>query len=229
MTTVTTSNARHLLFNLNAGELLPNALLNVLRDEVVVVMPPGHRLGRSSFVSAEDFARERLIVWSTPREANLVFREVLIPAGVVPARVTHIQLTEAIVELVKGGLGVSVLPRWTVAPQLEIVAAEVADVGWRGSVRGSTATWSGCCIPPGGLASFTLELQAADEPGDVRLVARQLYADGGRVPWPLTLTILPGREEPGSVLTVLLVAGIGLVVTVGLVVLLWLRKTRVPA
>ena len=117
----------------------------------------------------------------------------------------------------------------TVAPQLEIVAAEVADVGWRGTVRGSTATWSGCCIPPGGIASFTLELQAADEPGDVRLEARQLYADGGRVPWPLTLTILPGREEPGSVLTVLLVAGIGLVVTVGLVVLLWLRKTRVPA
>jgi hypothetical protein len=113
----------------------------------------------------------------------------------------------------------------TVAPQLEIVAAEDADVGWRGTVRGSTATWSGCCIPPGGLASFTLELQAADEPGDVRLDARQLYADGGRVRWPLTLTVLPGREEASSAFTVLLVAGIGLVFTVGLVVLLWLRRT----
>lgn len=112
----------------------------------------------------------------------------------------------------------------TVAPQLEIVAAEVADVGWQGTVRGSTATWSGCCIPPGGLASFTLELQAADEPGDVRLEARQLYADGGRVRWPLTLTVLPGREESGSALTVLLVAGIGLVFTVGLVLLVWLRR-----
>lgn len=116
----------------------------------------------------------------------------------------------------------------TVAPQLEIVAAEDADVGWRGTVRGSTATWSGCCIPPGGLASFTLELQAADEPGDVRLEARQLYADGGRVRWPLTLTILPGRQESGSALTVLLVAGIGLVFTVGLVVLLWFRRAPAP-
>lgn len=113
----------------------------------------------------------------------------------------------------------------TVAPPLEIVAAEASDVGWRGIVRGSTATWSGCCIPPGGLASFTLELQAADEPGDVQLEARQLYADGGRVRWPLTLTVLPGPKESGSVLTVLLVAGIGLVFTVGLVVLLWFRRT----
>ena len=112
----------------------------------------------------------------------------------------------------------------TVAPPLEIVAAEASDVGWRGIVRGSTATWSGCCIPPGGLASFTLELQAADEPGDVRLEVRQLYADGGRVRWPLTLTVLPGPEESGSALTVLLVAGIGLIVTVSLVLLLWLRR-----
>jgi hypothetical protein len=44
------------------------------------------------------------------------------------------------------------------------------------------------------------------------------------VRWPLTLTVLPGREESGSALTVLLVAGIGLFFTVGLVVLLWLRR-----
>ena len=113
----------------------------LFRDELVVVMPPGHRLSRSSFVAAEDFARERLIVWSTPREANLVFREVLIPAGVVPARVTHIQLTEAIVELVKGGLGVSVLPRWTVAPQLERGELVARRLTREGKYRSWSAAW----------------------------------------------------------------------------------------
>ena len=88
-------------------------------DEMVVVMPPGHRLSRVPFVAAEDLAPEHLVLYSTPRESNLVFREVLIPAGVSPRRVTHIQLTEAIVELVKAGLGLSVLARWSVAPQLE--------------------------------------------------------------------------------------------------------------
>jgi len=111
----------------------------------------------------------------------------------------------------------------SVAPPLAIVAAGASDVGWRATVRRSTATWSGCCIPPGDVASFTLELQAADEPGDVQLEARQLYADG-RVRWPLTLTVLPAREEASSALTVLLVAGLGLAITVGLVVLLWLRR-----
>jgi LysR family transcriptional regulator for metE and metH len=86
---------------------------------MVVVMSPDHRLARARFVAAADFAPERLILYSIPRESNLVFREVLIPAGVSPMRLTHIQLTEAIVEMVKAGLGISVLPRWSVAPQIE--------------------------------------------------------------------------------------------------------------
>jgi LysR family transcriptional regulator for metE and metH len=98
----------------------PRLLLRPLfRDEMVVVMSPGHRLARMPFVAAADLAAEHLILYSIPREANLVFREVLIPAGVSPARVTHIQLTEAIVEMVKAGLGLSVLARWSVAPQVE--------------------------------------------------------------------------------------------------------------
>ena len=35
-----------------------------------------------------------------------------------PKTLSRVQLTEAIVELVKAGLGVSVLARWAIAPQL---------------------------------------------------------------------------------------------------------------
>lgn len=91
----------------------------LFKDEMVVVMAPGHRLARKTCVTAGDLAPEHLVLYSIPRESNLVFREVLIPAGVSPARVTHVQLTEGIVELVKAGLGLSVLARWSVAPQLE--------------------------------------------------------------------------------------------------------------
>lgn len=95
------------------------ARVPLFRDEVAVVTALQHPLARRPWVAARDFADQHLIVYSMPKEANLVFREVLLPAGVSPKRVTHVQLTEAIVELVKAGLGIATLPRWTVAPQVE--------------------------------------------------------------------------------------------------------------
>jgi len=118
----------------------------LFRDELVVVMHPAHRLSRAAFVAAADLEPEHLILYSIPREANLVFREVLMPAGVSPKRVTHIQLTEAIVEMVKAGLGLSVLARWSVAPQVErgeLVARSLTRSGrfrhWSAAYRGAKA------------------------------------------------------------------------------------------
>ena len=45
-----------------------------------------------------------------------MLNEILLPAGAAPSRVEEVQLTEAIVELVRAGLGVSVLARWAVQP-----------------------------------------------------------------------------------------------------------------
>jgi LysR family transcriptional regulator for metE and metH len=59
-----------------------------------------------------------MILYTTHSSENSVLREVLRPAGVEPRQLTRVQLTEAIVELVKAGLGVSVLARWAIAPQL---------------------------------------------------------------------------------------------------------------
>jgi LysR family transcriptional regulator for metE and metH len=126
----------------------------LFKDEMVVVMPRDHRLAAKPFVGAADLAPEHLVLYSIPRESNLVFREVLIPAGVSPARVTHIQLTEAIVELVKAGLGISVLARWSVAPQLdrgELVACPLTSAGrfreWSAAYRAKPA-------PPDHLLGF---------------------------------------------------------------------------
>ena len=85
-------------------------------DELVAVVPPTHPWARRPFVSAEDFGAEHLIMYTTADGTTTVSREVLAPAGVVPERVTRIQLTEAIVQLVGAGLGVSVLSRWALGP-----------------------------------------------------------------------------------------------------------------
>jgi LysR family transcriptional regulator for metE and metH len=47
-----------------------------------------------------------------------VFQRFLRPAGVMPARIVHVELTEAIVELVRAGQGLAVMAAWAVAPEL---------------------------------------------------------------------------------------------------------------
>lgn len=90
----------------------------LFRDEMVVVMSNDHRLASQPYVRAEDFAGEHLILYSDPDESRAV-QQVLRPAGVTPKRVSNVQLTEAIIEMAKAGIGVGILHRWAVAPQVE--------------------------------------------------------------------------------------------------------------
>jgi LysR family transcriptional regulator, regulator for metE and metH len=157
----------------------------LFRDEIVVVMRPGHALARRPFLVARDFAPEHLIVYSTPRESNLVFREVLLPAGVTPARVTHIQLTEGIVELVKEGLGISVLPRWSVAPQVQRGELVTRPLTSGGRYRQWSAAWRAKPPAPAFLRDFVEILARHPLPlgrtsGERRRIARTLVVRGGR-------------------------------------------------
>ncbi|MGH7526388.1 MAG: LysR family transcriptional regulator [Gemmatimonadales bacterium] len=91
----------------------------LFRDELVVVTRPDHHLASRKYARAEDFAEEHVILYTMPESESTLFQEVLLPAGVRPARVSSIQLTEGILELVKAGVGITVLARWAVAPHLE--------------------------------------------------------------------------------------------------------------
>jgi len=91
---------------------------SLFEDEQVVVVSPTHPLASRQHVMPEDLRNEQLILYTTHSSESSVLREVLRPAGVEPRQLTRVQLTEAIVELVKAGLGVSVLARWAIAPQL---------------------------------------------------------------------------------------------------------------
>jgi LysR family transcriptional regulator for metE and metH len=111
------------------------AYVPLFRDELVVITHSDHPLAQRPFVSAADFADEHLIVYTTPRSENSIFRQVLIPAGVSPRRVSAIALTEAIIEMVKAGVGISVLARWAVAPHVEAGALRAVRLLSRGFHR----------------------------------------------------------------------------------------------
>lgn len=91
----------------------------LFKDEMVVIMSPDHPLASRPYVSAKDFASEHLLVYALPKEDLTIYQKVLIPAGVSPKHVSRVELTEAIIEMVKAGLGIGVMARWAVAPQIE--------------------------------------------------------------------------------------------------------------
>src|SRR5215468_3411547 len=86
-------------------------------DEIVAVMPPDHPLAARPYLTARDFADQNLILYVGPEESTL-FERVLRPAGVNPAGVSTVPLTEAIIEMVKAGLGISALARWAIKEQI---------------------------------------------------------------------------------------------------------------
>ena len=90
----------------------------VFDDELVVAAARDHRFAKQTHVRLSDLRDETLYVYP-PKEESRVLQEVLVPSGHVPARVEEVMLTESIAELVKAGLGVSVLARWAVQPLVD--------------------------------------------------------------------------------------------------------------
>jgi LysR family transcriptional regulator for metE and metH len=91
----------------------------IFRDELVALVSPDHPWARRTSVDAADFASEHLIHYATTKSELTVFRVLLRPAGVQPRRQSPVLLTEAILEMVKSGLGVAVLAHWAAAPYVE--------------------------------------------------------------------------------------------------------------
>ncbi|HEY7509140.1 MAG TPA: LysR substrate-binding domain-containing protein [Vicinamibacteria bacterium] len=137
-------------------------------DELVAVMAPTHPLAGRSWLRPSDFAEENLILYTSPEEST-AFQKMLVPAGVTPRQVSEIQLTEAIVEMVKAGLGVSVLARWSVAPHLAAGTLRAARLGRRGLRRRWTAATLRAAPRPEWLDAFVSLLARAAQPSADRV------------------------------------------------------------
>ncbi len=106
----------------------------VFDDELVVVAARDHRFAKQTHVRLSDLRDETLYVYP-PKEESRVLQEVLVPSGHVPARVEEVMLTESIAELVKAGLGVSILARWAVQPLVDAGSLVIRPLTARGLRR----------------------------------------------------------------------------------------------
>jgi len=109
----------------------------VFDDELVVIASRHHRFAQQPHVRLAQMRDETLFIYP-PKEESGPLQNVLLPAGAAPARIEEVQLTEAITELVKAGLGVAILARWAVQP---LIDAGVI-VGRSLPARGMHRVWS---------------------------------------------------------------------------------------
>jgi LysR family transcriptional regulator for metE and metH len=118
-------------------------------DEMVAIVAKGHPLARRRWLTARELAGEHLLLYSSVPEESFLLRRVLKPAGLKPARVSFIMLTEAMIELARAGVGVGILPRWS-AQRAIAGGAVVALAVTRRAMRRQwvAATLAGQADPP---------------------------------------------------------------------------------
>ncbi len=103
-------------------------------DELVAIMAPSHPLAGKASLEPEDFASEHLFLHGDLERALLLNR-FLTPAGVHPAKISELGLSEAIFETVKVGLGISAAASWMVAAQVQAGELTAVPLGENGLVR----------------------------------------------------------------------------------------------
>jgi len=109
----------------------------LFQDDLLLLVPPGHRLAQRAWVDLKEIQQENLILHLDRIEESQFFRDYLAPVGIRPKRFTGMMLTEAVVAMVKAGLGVTVLPRWMAR---DLIAAGTL-IAKRLTRRGLVTTW----------------------------------------------------------------------------------------
>lgn len=111
-------------------------------DEHAAIVAPDHPFASRAFVQPADFATERLLLYSGSADDSFAMREILRPAGVEPERVSFVMLTEAILEMVKARLGISVMQTWAVEPAIRAGDVRAVPI----TPRGIRRRWSAATL-----------------------------------------------------------------------------------
>jgi LysR family transcriptional regulator, regulator for metE and metH len=98
----------------------------LFEDEMVVIMSADHPWRAKKYVIDEDFRGARLI--SIFEKSQDVLYQYLMSVGIKPERFTKLDQPDAVIELVKGGLGISIVPGWVVDRHLKSGALKACSL-----------------------------------------------------------------------------------------------------
>jgi LysR family transcriptional regulator, regulator for metE and metH len=136
-------------------------------DELKVIVHPGHPFAKLPYVKAAQLAGETLLTYSELK-GNVMYERVLRPAGLEPKKHLQVRLTEAMIELVKAGVGVAVLAQWAVAPYVASRSVAAVPLTKHGLARHwKAAHVSARPMPP--FVSAFIDMVAAQGPRALRM------------------------------------------------------------
>lgn len=111
--------------------------LKLFDDELVAVVRSDHPWADKKYVTARHFADVELVTLDFPLNGHDIRSTMLAQAGITPKSIITLPTIEAVVDMVKGGVGVAVLNSWPIGPLLVDGKIESVRLGRKGIQR----TW----------------------------------------------------------------------------------------
>ncbi|WP_271274074.1 LysR family transcriptional regulator [Aliamphritea hakodatensis] len=90
----------------------------LFEDCLELIVPVNHPLAVRDSIHPQDLQTENYLTYSRTTQPGFEYERFIRPAGVVPGRLSVVEVTDAIVELIAAGFGVSILSRWAVSEAL---------------------------------------------------------------------------------------------------------------
>lgn len=107
----------------------------LFNDEFYIIVNPTHHWSHRTWLDIKDIIDEPYIMYTIPTEESSLYK-LLFPRS-APKKLYKMMVTEAIIEMVKGGLGFTVLPNWIVYPYIKSKELKAIKISKQGIKR----TW----------------------------------------------------------------------------------------
>ena len=107
----------------------------LFEDEMVAVLPSGHPLASRPYLNPRELLGETVFTYELPPDHEKKLLRELFGTQAHAARFRRVPLTEAMIELVRSGHGVSFMASWSLGPYLERGELAVRRLGRQGMRR----------------------------------------------------------------------------------------------
>jgi LysR family transcriptional regulator for metE and metH len=119
---------------------------DLFEDEVVFLVAPSHPLAERRTLTSKDIKSARIVTTDAPRGEVEWFMKQVFGRARPRLRTDSLPLTEAVIDLVRAGMGVGILSEWVVSPYLgrgDLLVKRLASgplrrpwrIAWRKEVR----------------------------------------------------------------------------------------------